>query len=72
MAWKTGADGWYDAVAVQDRRWWTILVPEIDGVTQARHRNQIEQAAKELIAVTLDVPPDDVLVSVTFSVDPFQ
>jgi hypothetical protein len=47
--------------------WLEIHVPEIDGLTQARKADEIEQAAKELIAVTLGVPIDDVSVAVTIN-----
>ena len=43
-----------------------IRVPEIDGLTQARRLADVEQMARELIAVTLDVRLSEVSVDVTF------
>ncbi|MEI2713380.1 MAG: hypothetical protein V9G04_08790 [Nocardioides sp.] len=39
-----------------------IEVPEIDGLTQARRVGEIEDQARSLIAVTLDVPLSEVAV----------
>lgn len=57
--------GTYTAQARREGRWWMIEVPEIDGLTQARRLGDVEDMARELIAVTLDVPLDDVEVEVT-------
>ncbi|RXR26816.1 HicB family toxin-antitoxin system [Oerskovia turbata] len=56
--------GTYTARARREGRWWMIEVPEIDGLTQARRLGDVEEMARELIAVTLDVPLDDVAVAV--------
>ena|SRR5215216_4757443 len=45
--------------------WWAISVPEIDGVTQARKLEDVEQSARELIAVSLDVELDEIAVEVS-------
>lgn len=55
----------YDATAVRDGRWWMVHVPEVDGLTQTRRLADAEQMARELVAVTLDVPVDDVDITVT-------
>lgn len=57
--------GTYTAQARREGCWWMIEVPEIDGLTQARRLGDVEEMARELIAVTLDVPLDDVEVAVT-------
>lgn len=56
----------YQVEVTRDRRWWMISVPEIDGLTQARRLADVEQMARELIAVTLDVRISEVAVDVTF------
>jgi predicted RNase H-like HicB family nuclease len=56
----------YQVVITRDGRWWMISVPEIDRLTQARRLADVEQMARELIAVTLDVRLSEVAVEVTF------
>jgi hypothetical protein len=53
----------YTANITREGDWWMIHVPEIDGVTQAHDLAEAGQMARELIAVTLDVPLDTVVVS---------
>jgi len=55
----------YTATAVREGRWWNIQVPEVGGHTQARRLADIETMARELIAVTLDVPLSAVAVAVS-------
>lgn len=54
----------YTATAVREGRWWDIQIPEVGGYTQARRLSDIELMARELIAVTLDVPLSAVAVAV--------
>ena len=54
----------YIATAVREGRWWEIQVPQVGGHTQARRLSEIEPMARELIAVTLDVPLSAVAVEV--------
>lgn len=54
----------YTATATRQGRWWIVSVPAVDGVTQALHLDDVAQAAAELVAVTRDVPIDDVRVEV--------
>ena len=42
----------------RDSPWWFVRVPELGLFTQARWSSQVEQTARDLIATTLDVPPD--------------
>ena len=51
-------------VATWDKGWWMISVPEIDGLTQAEHLADIHEMATSLIAVTLDVPMEEVRIRV--------
>lgn len=55
----------YTANITRDGHWWMIHVPEVDGLTQARHLADAERMARELVAVTLDTPVDDVTVSIS-------
>jgi len=57
----------YTATAVREGRWWDIQVPEVGGHTQARRLSDIETMARELIAVTLDLPLSAVAVAVTIT-----
>ncbi|MFI5735710.1 hypothetical protein ACIA49_36705 [Kribbella sp. NPDC051587] len=55
----------YDATARREGRWWMVEIPDLNGVTEARRLDQVEQAAREYIAVTADLPLSQ--VAVTFS-----
>ncbi|MFF2485260.1 hypothetical protein ACFVSU_02605 [Microbacterium sp. NPDC058062] len=55
----------YDVVVTRDQDWWAVAVPELDGITQARSLEGTTAAAREYIAVTLDVAPDSFDVRVT-------
>lgn len=54
----------YMASVTREGKWWMVRVPAIDGLTQARRLSEAGLMARELIAVTLDVPPGDVDVVV--------
>ena len=56
----------YAAQVSRDGKWWMIHVPEIDGLTQARRIADVEQAARELVAVTLDVKLSEVAVDIRY------
>ena len=55
----------YQAVVTREGKWWMVAIPEIDGLTQARRLSDAEMMAREYIAVSLDVPVDDVSVEVS-------
>lgn len=60
----------YKVEVVRDGRWWMIHVPEIDGLTQARRIDEIEDMARSLIAISTDTPLSEIgvhVVSVTVS-----
>lgn len=57
----------YTARVTREGRWWMVAVPEVDGLTQARRLSEVVSMARSLIAVTLDVDPDD--VEVTLSIE---
>ncbi len=47
--------------AVRSGEWWAITVPSLRGVfSQARHLDDVPAAAREAIALMLDVDPADV------------
>lgn len=41
-----------------------VNVPEIDQLTQARHEGEIEEMARDLIAVHQDIPIEEVAVRI--------
>jgi hypothetical protein len=54
----------YDVEVTRDGRWWMIHIPELDGLTQARNEGEIEEMARDFIAVTTDTPIAEVGVRV--------
>lgn len=54
----------YDVRVHREDGWWMVSIPELDGLTQGRTLAEAEQAAREYIAVTLDVPLESVEISV--------
>lgn len=47
--------------AVRSGEWWAITVPSLRGVfSQARHLDEVPAAAREAIALMLEVDPADV------------
>ena len=55
----------YAAHVTREGKWWMIEIPELDGLTQARRLSDVETAARELIAVTLDIPLSEAEVNIT-------
>ncbi|HWD82904.1 MAG TPA: hypothetical protein VG497_28580 [Kribbella sp.] len=55
----------YEVTVRREGRWWMVAVPELDGLTQARRLDEVEQVAREYIAVSTDVPLSKVAVEVT-------
>jgi len=54
----------YDVIVTREDAWWMVSIPEIDGLTQARHSGEIELMARECIALETDTEVDDVVVAV--------
>jgi hypothetical protein len=50
----------YDVNVTREGRWWMVEVPAIDGLTQARRISEVEEMARSLVSITLDVPPSSV------------
>src|SRR3954462_13185994 len=55
----------YGATVTRDGRWGTVEVPELDGTTQARRRDEVEQVAREYLAVTADLPLSQVKIEIS-------
>ncbi|NQX25983.1 hypothetical protein HQQ81_01275 [Microbacteriaceae bacterium VKM Ac-2854] len=60
----------FAATAVRDGRWWLVTIPALDTVGQARSVNEVEAVAIEIAALYLNVPEDEVTVTVTVHVTP--
>ncbi len=54
----------YDVEVYRDGPWWMVRIPELDGLTQARHPGEIEDMARSHIAVSTDQPIDTIAVYV--------
>ena len=55
----------FTALCERAGRWWTIRVPQIDGLTaQVRTLDQAEMMARQSIARVLGVPPESIRVDV--------
>lgn len=48
----------YHARVQRGERYWLVYVPEVDRWTQARHLREVEEMARDLVAVMDDVDPD--------------
>ncbi|MFF1822657.1 hypothetical protein ACFVWG_35470 [Kribbella sp. NPDC058245] len=57
-----GSQRVFDATVSREGRWWMVEVPELDGITQARRLDEIEQVAREYVALTADLPLSQVQV----------
>ena len=66
----------YEATAYRDGKWWTFEIPELSNpapvagerivaMGQARKIEELDQAAREVAALWLDIPEDAVSVHVT-------
>jgi hypothetical protein len=55
----------YEAMVTREGHWWMIEIPELNGLTQARRLDKVEEMAREYIAVTLDLPLSQVAVSIS-------
>ena len=55
----------YTAIVTREGKWWMVRIPEIDGLTQSRRLDEAGKMARELIAVTLDMPMSQVDVTVS-------
>lgn len=61
----------YAVRVFRDSDLWVIEVPELDVVSQSRHLAGAEKEARDLVAVWLDVPVEQVAVTMDYNeVDP--
>lgn len=54
----------YHVNVTRGDRYWLLHVPEIDHVTQARHLREVDDMARDLIALMTDTDPADVNLTV--------
>jgi predicted RNase H-like HicB family nuclease len=55
----------FTALCERAGRWWTIRIPQIDGLTaQARTLDQAEMMSRQVIARHLGVPPESISIDV--------
>lgn len=54
----------YDIYVTRDRHWYMVHIPELDGLTQACSRGEVEPMAREYISLAADVPFERVSVRV--------
>jgi PHD/YefM family antitoxin component YafN of YafNO toxin-antitoxin module len=50
----------YAVTVAREGRWWVITIPDVGAVTQARRLVDVPTMARELIAVSLAIPNDDI------------
>jgi hypothetical protein len=53
------------ATAEWDGGWWLVTIPELDTVGQARMLGEVNAVAREVAALFLNAPEEDVSVTVT-------
>ncbi|MGI8665259.1 MAG: HicB family toxin-antitoxin system [Jatrophihabitans sp.] len=54
----------YRADVSREGKWWMVSIPALDELTQARRLSEVEAVARELIAVSQDLPLSSVQVDV--------
>jgi hypothetical protein len=54
----------YRVEVTRDGKWWMVAIPEIDGLTQARRLEEAPLMARDYIAISLEVPIEEVEVAV--------
>jgi DNA-directed RNA polymerase specialized sigma54-like protein len=57
----------YTATVTREGKWWMISVREIDGLTQARRLSEVEEMARELVAVSTGSKLSDVAVEIKYA-----
>jgi predicted RNase H-like HicB family nuclease len=61
----------YRVLARRTGEWWALEVPDLPGVfSQAKRLDQADEAAREAIAVMLDVEPEEISVEVEAELSP--
>lgn len=54
----------HKVTVTREGKWWMVAIPEFDGLTQARRLGEVEEMARDWIALHLDVPVEEVAVDV--------
>jgi len=54
----------YRVEVTRDGKWWMVAIPEIDGLTQARRLEEAPLMARDYIAISMEVPIEEVEVTV--------
>ena len=55
----------YTALCERAGRWWTIRIPQVDGLTaQVRSLDQAEMMTRQTVARTLGIAPESIIVEV--------
>jgi hypothetical protein len=54
----------YRVEVARDGKWWMVAIPEIDGLTQARRLEEAALMARDYIAISLEVPIEEVEVTI--------
>lgn len=57
----------YEATVTQEGKYWVIDIPAIDALTQARDEDEVELMARQLVAVTKDIPLGDAKVKLVYA-----
>jgi len=55
--------GAFEISVARDGKFWMVSIPAVDGLTQARTRDEVKRVAAEYIAVTLDTPVSEVTIA---------
>ncbi|WP_343320527.1 hypothetical protein AAFM46_16735 (plasmid) [Arthrobacter sp. TMP15] len=58
-----------EANAYKEGKWWMVSIPEIDGLTQCKTIEKIPEQAADLAAILLDVPVEQIAVTITYTMD---
>lgn len=56
----------FDAVVTREGRWWTIHVPALDAVTQARSLREVPVMATGVVSALLDVEEEELTIRLSY------
>jgi hypothetical protein len=54
----------FDIEITRDGRWWMIHIPALDGLTQARFPEEIEDMARSYISLVTETPVDKIRINI--------
>lgn len=58
----------YEVTVRRDGRWWFVYVPELDVGGQARALREVDEVAREVIGLQLDIDPDPIELDVSIEI----